>query len=373
MELSGETKTFFDLLEKSIIDVICIETNKFVIGKFKIDEFKNKFSNLDNPIKTLFVNNLPLNGRKYKTKYLCDCGNTNTILLHKFLNKKKLICPKCRETEDKKRRHSELLRSKNFVKKEKIKQKLTIEQQIELSKINFNLENQIFKNNFFLKNITESEFNNVVKHISKVNGISINDEKIIFIPYLKTNNQSKYSQYIFIGDKKTLLNNVSFVCQNCNLEFPSTRRVKTKVMNKKILCKACSLSNKTFKIKKYINIYGDIITYQSQLEKKFIDECENIGIKVLNGNLIKYVHNNVNHTYRIDFYLPDFNYLIEIKGNHIWHRNQIKTGIWKSKQTSAEKFAKKNNNTYKLLFQEDIENFINLLRYSLDCNEIYRS
>jgi len=47
--------------------------------------------------------------------------------------------------------------------------------------------------------------------------------------------------------------------------------------------------------------------------------------------------------------------------------------FWKSKILSTIEYTKENNLTYKILFQEDIEEFFNLLRYSLDYGENHRS
>jgi hypothetical protein len=76
---------------------------------------------------------------------------------------------------------------------------------------------------------------------------------------------------------------------------------------------------------------------------------------------------------KFDFFLPDFKIIIELKANHVWHRNQLKSGLWSAKQKAAEEYSKNNGLLYKILFQEDIDKFFNLLRYSLDCNENYRS
>jgi len=54
--------------------------------------------------------------------------------------------------------------------------------------------------------------------------------------------------------------------------------------------------------------------------------------------------------------------LIEIKDNHIWHRNQLKSGVWGVKQKAAEKFADKNGILYILLFKENIEEFFKSIK-----------
>ena len=117
MKKLEDTKKFFDLLEKSIIEVN--NNDGVVIQKesLKLLEYKNKYSNLDVSSLTLFDNGTPLNSKLYKVKYKCLCGNVSNIHLKKFLSKTTLVCAKCRENEDKRKRHSELLRNPNFKKK----------------------------------------------------------------------------------------------------------------------------------------------------------------------------------------------------------------------------------------------------------------
>jgi len=197
---------------------------------------------------------------------------------------------------------------------------------------------------------------------------------MVFLPPLLVSNQAKYSQYILVDNKKILLTNITFKCENCDDVFKTTRRIKTKMSSNKILCRKCLFSNKVFKIKRYVTIFNDIITYQSNLELEFIKKCENLNVKILNGPKIPFnFQNKKNIKYYVDFFLPDFNMIIEIKANHIWHRNQLKNGLWSAKQNAAEEYSKSNKITYKILFQEDIDSFFDLLRYSLDCNENYRS
>lgn len=167
MKKSEDPKKFFDLLEKSIINVISIENTILDSTKLKLLEFKNKFSNLDKPSLCLFYDNSQLNRNKYKVHYKCLCGNEPTIHLKKFLNKQSLVCSKCRENEEKRKRHSEILLSKNFNKKLKgnfFNCDLTT--LIENSENEFKLENETFLKKYFEKNITNLEFESLKKKYS---------------------------------------------------------------------------------------------------------------------------------------------------------------------------------------------------------------
>lgn len=362
MKKIEDPKKFFDLLEKSIIEVIDRDGGVIKKDTLKLIEYRNKYSNLQTPSLTLFHGETPLKTSLFKIKYECSCGNVNIIHLKKFLNKSTLICPKCRETEEKRKRHSELLRNPNFKKKVNPTKINDLSKLIELSNNDFKLESSDFINNYFEKNLTISEFDRLKSNIVKINGVDIRGIEFQFIPFLKVGNQSKYSQYIIVGNKKTLLSNVQFKCEECGKHFNTTRKPKEKIKNHKIMCLSCSFCNKTFKIRRYTTKFGDGITYQSNLEKEFIEKCESLDIRVLDGYTINYSHNNKYRKYKIDFLLPEHNFLIELKGNHIWHRKQMKSGVWKIKQLSAENYSQSNGLTYKLLFQENIKNFFETIK-----------
>jgi len=371
-EIEG-TEKFFDLLEKSIIGVETTDGSVLEKDFLKLCWFKNKYSNLDQPSLNIFYNNSPLNRNKYKVTYECLCGQINKIHIKKFLSKKTLVCPKCRETEEKRKKHSELLRSKDFKKKDNSIKKMSNEEEINNSETQFNLECHKFKEKYYHRNLTSSEFNQIKDKIVAINGVNIVNKEFTFLPTIKINNQTKYFQYIFQDGIKIPFKNIVFKCDNCDDVFNTSRKPKNKINNYKILCPKCSLCNKTFKIRNLITIFGDKIIYQSKLEKDFIEHCEMRNIKILNGSNINYEFKGRIHKYRVDFYLPEHNLLIEIKANHIWHRKQLECGVWKNKITSVIEYAKENNLTYKILFQEDIEQFFNLLRYSLDYGENHRS
>ena len=71
-----------------------------------------------------------------------------------------------------------------------------------------------------------------------------------------------------------------------------------------------------------------------------------------------YTYKNKNHIYIIDFKLPDLKYNIEIKDNHVWHKNQVESGKWQAKVDSANQYSKEIGFVYKVLFPDDIESFV---------------
>jgi hypothetical protein len=76
--------------------------------------------------------------------------------------------------------------------------------------------------------------------------------------------------------------------------------------------------------------------YQSKLELKFIDWCCSNNLVVKNGPNIEYVFKNKSHKYRVDFQID--NILIEIKDFHIWHRNQVESGLWETKLKAVDRY-----------------------------------
>ena len=140
--------------------------------------------------------------------------------------------------------------------------------------------------------------------------------------------------------------NIELKCDNCNNNFISKdlHSHKNKI---KALCKDFNLTNNIFKIRTYKNLANETICYQSKFELKFIRYCNENKILVINGPKIEYNRSNSKkiHTYKIDFAIPKLKLLIEIKDNHIWHKEQVQSGKWEEKVSGIEKFLQ-NNSTY---------------------------
>jgi hypothetical protein len=92
----------------------------------------------------------------------------------------------------------------------------------------------------------------------------------------------------------------------------------------------------------------------------FIDKVKELGYKIENGPEIKYFFRHIDkyRNYFVDFYLPEFKIMIEIKGDNKFYRDDVETGKFNDKCNAARKYAKTNNMEYVVLFEEDIDNFI---------------
>jgi len=160
-------------------------------------------------------------------------------------------------------------------------------------------------------------------------------------PVYKVNNQMKFSHVLYNNKNDTIFkaDQPILKCDSCE----GVWRAKTLDQFKndyKILCKDCTLCNRTFKLRPMKNINNQIIMYQSKLELKFIEWCAAQNVLVTNGPNIEYVFNEKSHKYKVDFKVG--NCLVEIKDFHIWHRNQVESGKWQAKEDAAEKYITDN-------------------------------
>ena len=87
--------------------------------------------------------------------------------------------------------------------------------------------------------------------------------------------------------------------------------------------------------------------------------CNDNDIIIENGPIVSFLFNNKERKYYIDYYIPSENLIIEIKDNHIWHKEQVKIGLWSLKEKAAIKYAEENGLTYKLVFSQHLDEFLN--------------
>lgn len=62
------------------------------------------------------------------------------------------------------------------------------------------------------------------------------------------------------------------------------------------------------------------IKYQGSYEKHFLDLCEKMNINVVRGKTIKFKHKNKDKIYFPDYYLKDFNLIVEVKS---WYTYEL--------------------------------------------------
>jgi len=114
-----------------------------------------------------------------------------------------------------------------------------------------------------------------------------------------------------------------------------------------IVFNKCNISS--LKIKKYNNTD---IYYQASYEKDFLDRYFD-KFKIENGKSIPYEYNGKNKRYLTDFYLPDFDLIVEIKSDY-WLR------VHKERCKIKSENAKKYHN-YIMILNKNYDEFENII------------
>lgn len=346
-EVSPEQKEIFDILSNAIIKIQINEQDYLPFNKLEIKNIKSKNSTVFAYI--LFVDDMPLTGkcRNYIIHFKCRCGRIQTILLQKYVHKQCLRCKHCAQDKQ----YNELGHNNpNYIIDEKYNDKTR-------SIYIYEDESDEFKKQYENSHLASNIFYEWLPHFQCINDIQLNHtvDTIKYIHHEVCNNQSHYTSKVIINGKKYTLKNVSLKCSICNkIHKVHINNLKYKDVNN-IKCGGCALCNTTFPIRLYKNTN---LTYQSSIEKEFLDLCMLHNIKVVNGLNILYQFNGKNKTYISDYYLPEYNYIIELKSNNVYYRMQKESGKLDAKNAAATKYAAENNMKFIFLFDNMIKDFI---------------
>jgi hypothetical protein len=307
------------------IDYIYDENDKIINFKELTIKFgTNKYSSKKNAIWHLYMvlndNNIRITKRlKYKFHYRCITCNSKHIIgstqILRKINKLSINCNFCKNGElEKKEKQSISLHKTLEYKKVNNCQYINKKDKIKLSNIDkikesvryFNEMDDDFKENYFNYNLTIEEFNRIKKNIiSFQNGKISMSDNIEYIPIFRCNNQICFTSMLYDKNNDIIFktNQPILKCETCNTNWraKSLERHKNKYI---IRCNECSFVCNSFKIRRYHNINKDVVNYQSKLELKFINFCNNNSIIINNGPKIKYNFNNSNrkHTVDLKFY-----------------------------------------------------------------------
>lgn len=298
----------------------------------------NKYSSKKNSIYHISINGCHLSRRcKYNIKYKCvTCNACHIIGFTQFIRKVQKCSHKCfaccNQDEQKRLEHSEFLRTYVPSEKQDKITKTCLQLKDESLRI-FDEYDDEFKENYFKYHLTSEDYERKLSKclISLQNGKHVISDNIEFWPIFKTNNQMLFSSVFYdkVNDMIIRCNQPILKCENCMSEW----RAKTLERYKncyKIICKDCSLCNKTFKIRNTKNNIRQQVLYQSKLELKFIDWCNNTNITVINGPSILYEFEGKQRKYKVDFQIADI--LIEMR-----HEQQIASGKWQAKELAVAK------------------------------------
>ena len=198
-------------------------------------------------------------------------------------------------------------------------------------------EHKILLQKYFLK--TKDILNNIIYYYTE-----------------HTNNQFKFTSKISFdnGITKETIKYIFLKCNTCGRIFKiHTNNIRLQDLSN-IQCRKCKLVNTTYPIRKYENTN---ITYQSGIEKVFIDFCISNNIKIENGKEITYNFDNKVRTYITDFYLPQFKYIIELKAKNKFYRDDLKSGKIEAKNNACIDYCNKHNLYFKFVFDYELNEF----------------
>lgn len=350
--------------------------NEDITSNFDIDKITHKYSNTKIPLYRFFYNKeIITRNNNYIVTYQClHCDVIHTVALNNILrkiNKNITKCRICKELdEEKRKKQSEYMLNNNPILKSKNNKNISLTanqdithtipstslppsliEKLVADKLAFENYDDEFKDNYFRRNMTYEEFEYIKKKIISIQNSKFNlTEDFIYYPCVSISNQTRFCPYLYSSSRNCIekIHNITLKCDNCNNHFISKdlHSHKNKI---KALCKECNLTNNIFKLRSYTNLSNEKIMYQSKFELKFIRFCNEKKIYITNGPKIEYYLNNKRCTYRVDFAIPKIEYLIEIKDNHIWHRDQVNSGKWQEKVDAANKYIENNEKYSKFI------------------------
>jgi hypothetical protein len=361
-----------------------------IYSTLQIIETIHPYSSKKKTIKCLELDGEHVSKHKpYIIKYKCKiCDNTVEVGICQYLRKIQKTEPsRCRYCVNldpiKTAIHSDLLKNKpctRYWKIEKpIKTILSIQEIKNISESEFYRELDSDEQlSYFTFHLTVEEFSRIKKHIISIYSGRLLIDNLEYFPIWKCSNQMKYTCMLYnsIEDKIEKPSQIQCKCEICDSLF-NIKNLHSLKNKYKVLCQSCSLCRNTFKKRAMINNKDEKVIVQSQLEIKFVKWCQEKDILVRNGPKLNYVWNDTQHTYHVDFELPELKWLIEIKDMHIWHQQQITNGKWDAKEKVA--LEQVNNGTYSRFITLFPNNWMRILkiiqkrRYSLTLRENVRS
>ena len=354
---------------------ICDKSSRknILLEKVKIEKIVAKYSNTKAPIFKLVIESKPISrNNNLLVRYNClTCKIIQEITLNLFMrkvNKDIRCCDTCKnKSETKRTQQSQFMKanmssiiSGEYEKKEvkKVKDN-TLDEHLLLSDTEWKSEDDDFQNSYFLTHLTIDEFERIRSKIIDIGNGKLTDlSGWIYQPYYRIFNQTKYTPMLINKNSNQVEKPyyISFQCENCESKF--THRDLEIVKNKlKLLCKDCSLVNKTFRLRQLKLKNGDTILWQSVYERRFIEWCEEKNISIKNGPKIPFIFQEKERMYRVDFELPNHKKIVEMKDNHCWHKDQVASGRFAAKDECANKWAQANGYTFHVVFPKTLSDF----------------
>jgi hypothetical protein len=360
---------------KNITDITDGDGNKVQLNEngLNLEFSQNKYASKKLAVWRISINGIHLTkADKYIFDYNCVTCNSKKSLcpisLIRKVNKCSLECVECvNQNASKRANHSANFSSyaaKNEAAALAALTPLTYIQKRDGCLAKFNSMDDDYKDAYFACHLTTDDYKRISKNlVGFQNGKITNLEDIEYWPVYNSTNQMTFTHIMYDKKNQTVFkpHQPMMKCDNCECTWRAKSIERFKNCHK-IQCKTCMLCNTTFILRKTHNIVNDVVMYQSKLELKFINWCNNSGITITNGPIIPYEFNSVQRTYRVDFLVN--NVLIETKDNHVWHREQLASGKWQAKESAAR--AQVANGTYADYLMVTPKNWITSLKYLKD-------
>lgn len=310
----------------------------------------NKYSSKKNSIWHVDLNGKHLSKKdKYHFEIKCvSCPNKLNIATTQFLrkiNKCTMRCSLCRNLCPLTIEKQKEFMIGNHYASNTLKKNLSLpvntskcfEEKIRTSEEEFMKLDDDFKDNYFRYHLTKEDYNRILPRIQSFQNGKMSDiANYEYIPVYEVKNQMKFSSFLFHRKENSLFkaHQPILKCDVCCHDWraKSIEKFKNDV---RVTCKTCSFTNKVFCLRNTKNCIQENILYQSKLELKFIRWCNINNIVVRNGPTLDYCFGNALKKYRVDFEIDSM--LIEIKDNHIWHSNDLKSGKASAKENALMK------------------------------------
>jgi len=342
----------------------------------------HKYSNTHTPVPRFLLDNTEISrNNDLVVGYRClNCGVQNEITLNLYLRKvanQSRCCDACKNMDPAKRlEHSAWMSGPKIpVVESKWKDK-PLEQRLEESEQAFLAEDTDFQASYFLNHLTKDEFQRIRTKLTSVGQGKITDLSMWeYFPYYRIWNQTKYAPMLIHTNKHQIETPayVRWVCEECDQAFVN-RDLEVQKNRLRILCAECGTSSRTCKIRSIITLWGKI-RYQSVQEKRVIEWCVENNIRIENGPRISYSFDGKDHNYKVDFQLPLLQTIVEIKDNHVWHKQHVASGKWSKKEEAAQAWCAEHRWQYDMVFPKTLAKWKEeiLVRYSLTLQETVRS
>ena len=371
MSVESHFKTIESIREKTTDKQIALEN-------CSIKLLVAKYSNTKEPIAKMIIDKIPISrNNSYLVKFICPtCQTTREITLNLFMRRVSNNTTRCfccmNKEEEKCAKQSGFMKENmtniligEYMKSPKISEK-TLAEHLSFSMEEWKKEDVEFTNHYNLAHLSEDEFSMILPKIKSVgNGKLVNLEGWNYFPYYRVFNQTRYTPMLVNSTNDTVEKPyyITFECENCGNEF--THRDLEIVKNKlKIFCQGCTLTNRTFRLRTYTTKSGTKLLWQSIPERRFIEWCEEQSFEIKNGPTIQYMFQEKTHAYRVDFELPSFKRLIEIKDNHCWHKQQLASGKFGAKEKAAIEWCSKRDYTFTVVFPKTLQELKDSLKKS---------